>query len=74
MTDQNKNTNQKNTTRPTHSVYKKVGYGKQVNFETIGVAWDRENGGLYIKLHGTQIVDGGFYVSPVKQSSSDEQE
>jgi len=60
MTAQNTNT-ENTSTKPTHTLRKKVGYGKQVDFETIGVAWAREDGGLYIKLHGTQIIDSGFY-------------
>jgi hypothetical protein len=52
--------------RPTHYVRKKIGTGKKADFETLGAAWDRGDGSLYIKLHGTQIVDGGFYVFPVK--------
>jgi len=60
MTAQNINT-ETTPTKPTHTLRKKVGYGKQTSFENIGVAWAREDGGLYIKLHGTQIIDSGFY-------------
>lgn len=55
--------------RPTHYVRKKIGTGKKADFETLGAAWDRGDGSLYIKLHGTQIVEGGFYVFPVKEES-----
>lgn len=55
--------------RPTHYVRKKIGTGKKADFETLGAAWDRKDGSLYIKLHGTQIVAGGFYVFPVKEES-----
>jgi hypothetical protein len=55
--------------RPTHIVRKKMGRGKNADFETLGAAWDRGDGSLYIKLHGTQIVEGGFYVFPAKDSS-----
>jgi hypothetical protein len=51
--------------RPTHIVRKKVGHGKRTDFETLGVAWDRGDGSLYIKPYGTQIIEGGFYVFPV---------
>lgn len=52
----------------THNLRKRVGYGKQAHFETIGVAWSREDGGFYAKLHGTQIIDSGFYAVPVNAS------
>ncbi len=54
----------KSSSKPTHSLRKKVGYGKNTEFETIGVAWEREDGGLYIKLYGTQFIDSGFYAFP----------
>lgn len=55
--------------RPTHYVRKKIGTGKKAEFETLGAAWDRKDGSFYIKLYGTQIVEGGFYVFPVKEES-----
>ena len=69
MTAQNQTLNQNASSKPTHNLRKKVGYGKQTEFETIGVAWAREDGGFYVKLHGTQIIDGGFYAFPVKQDA-----
>jgi hypothetical protein len=48
-------------TKPTHSICKKISTRSGNDFETIGVAWARENGGLYIKLVGTQVIEGGFY-------------
>ena len=59
-------------TRPTHNLCIKQSYGKQAHFETIGVAWEREDSGLYIKLHGTQIIDSGFYAFPIKEQSENE--
>lgn len=50
--------------KPTHTVRSKTGSGRNATYDTIGVAWQRENGGLYIKLYGTQIISSGFYVSP----------
>lgn len=49
-----------------------VGYGKQAHFETIGVAWSREDGGFYIKLHGTQVIDCGFYAVPIREQTAEE--
>ena len=71
MTAQNTNT-ETTSTKPTHTLRKKVGYGKQTSFESIGVAWAREDGGLYIKLHGTQIIDSGFYAFQNKDQTTHE--
>ena len=72
MTNQENTSNQKANAKPTHTLRKKVGYGKNTDFETIGAAWVREDGGLYIKLHGTQIIDGGFYAFPIKDAATEE--
>ena len=66
MLTQEKMQNESAKMKPTHNLRMKVGYGKQVHFETIGVAWAREDGGFYIKLHGTQIIDSGFFAVPVQ--------
>ena len=65
---QNENAN----TKPTHNLRKRVGYGKQANFETIGVAWKREDGGFYVKLYGTQVIDSGFYAFPIPEQTANE--
>jgi len=41
---------------PTHVAKVRQGYGKQTTFERIGVAWVNDDGSLYVKLHGTQVV------------------
>lgn len=73
MTTTNK-TNENNNAQPTHTLRKKKGYGKKAEFETIGVAWTREDGGFYVKPYGTQIIDGGFYAFPIKEQSEDNAE
>ncbi|MEM9388076.1 MAG: hypothetical protein AAGA68_23675 [Pseudomonadota bacterium] len=50
--------------RPTHIVRKKRGPGRKSDFETLGVAWAHEDGKFYVKLYGTQVIEGGFYVFP----------
>lgn len=62
--NQTNNTANNGNARPSHIVRKKVGRGKNTDFETLGVAWDRGDGSLYIKPYGTQIIEGGFYVFP----------
>lgn len=56
--------------KPTHFVSRKVGHGRHVEFETIGAAWEREDGGLYLKLYGTQIIEDNFYAIPNKEQKS----
>ncbi len=64
---------EKQNTKPTHFVSKKYWSGKRTEFETIDVAWDREEGkGLYVKLYGTQVIEGGFYIFPNKDSDNGE--
>jgi hypothetical protein len=41
---------------PTHIAKVCHGHGKGATYEQIGIAWVNDNGSLYIKLHGTQIV------------------
>ena len=48
MSTQDKMQNENAKTKPTHNLRKMVGYGKQAHFETIGVAWSREDGGFYM--------------------------
>ena len=39
----------------------------QGKFMTIGAAWQRDGGGLYIKLTGKQIVDTPIYLFPTDE-------
>lgn len=69
--DQTQHTQAENkNSRPTHIARKKIGRGRNVTFETLGVAWVREDGSLYIKPYGTQIIEGGFYVFPTADQES----
>ncbi len=56
------NTQKTKGNKPTHYVRSLVGHGEDARFETIGAAWVAEGKETYVKLHGTQIVDGGFYI------------
>lgn len=38
------------------------GYGKHAGFETVGVAWTREDGSIYFKPYGKQIIDNPIYL------------
>jgi len=41
---------------PTHVAKVRHGWGKKATYERIGVAWLNEDGSLYVKLAGTQLV------------------
>lgn len=69
----NENANEKTANRPTHNLARKIGHGKNTSFEQLGVAWAREeDGGLYCKLYGTQVLKGGFYAFPIKDDAEKE--
>lgn len=59
------------TNKPTHIVRKRKGSGDNADFETIGMAWDRGDGSYYIKPYGTQVINGGFYMFPIKDKPQD---
>lgn len=71
MTTQNTQT--KSASRPTHSLCKKVGDGDNAKFIAIGVAWDRNGHGLYCKMNGKQIIEGGFYAFPRNKENQGDQ-
>jgi len=53
---------------PTHIAKVRHGSGKHVSYERIGAAWENpENGSLYIKLNGTQIISDGFSLYRVEK-------
>lgn len=52
--------------KPTMIAKQRVGYGKKATYERLGVAWTNEDGSLYVKFHGTQIVTGGFVLYPTE--------
>ena len=45
------------------------GHGRNASYEQIGVAWKNEDGAVYVKLHGTQIVDSGFTLYELKENA-----
>ena len=64
MTNENDQTNETRQStkanRPTHVAKIRHGQGRSASFEQIGAAWINEEGAIYVKLNGTQIVDRGF--------------
>ena len=73
MTTQTNETNEATETsngrgnKPTMIAKQRVGFDKKATYERLGVAWTNDDGSLYVKFHGTQIVTGGFTLYPVKQ-------
>jgi hypothetical protein len=58
-TNQSTETNARNNGKaklPTHVAKVRHGYGKKATYERIGVAWRNDDGSLYLKLSGTQVV------------------
>lgn len=52
--------------RPTHNACIKIGRGKAITFERIGVAWiDEESQKHYFKPYGKQIIEDGVYFFPI---------
>lgn len=55
---------------PTHIAKVRTGQGDNASFERIGVAWAKEDGSLYVRLHGTQIVSDGFALYPIEEGGA----
>lgn len=55
---------EQDTNKPTHVIRRRIGRGRKAEFETLGVAWTRPDGGFYSRVYGTQIIEGGFYILP----------
>ena len=48
------------------------GIGRNQRLERIGVAWNRDDGGLCLRLVGTQIVDEDIYLYPMSDDPASE--
>jgi hypothetical protein len=51
--------NRRTGNRPDFVVKKRIGGGDRVTWERIGVAWQNENGAIFLRFHGTQVLSGG---------------
>jgi len=76
MTDQNIKTsetpadgNESQTNSPDWIVKAARGHYKNSYLERIGAAWNRDDGGIGVRLHGKQIVDGDIYLYPNEPAS-----
>lgn len=66
MRNQPAHRDQKAPRQPTHAVKLAIQNGERTTFERIGAAWKRDDGSIYVKLHGTQIVSDGFSIYPIE--------
>ncbi len=58
---------------PTHVAKVRHGWGKKATYERIGVAWLNDDGSLYVKLAGTQLVSAlSLYELEDKDAAADE--
>ena len=70
MTDQNLKNEapSEGTDTPTNSpdwiVKAARGHYKNSYLERIGAAWNRDDGGIGVRLYGKQLVDGDIYLYP----------
>lgn len=55
--------------QPTHDVSVKRGSGDEARYERIGAGWQREDGSIYVKLVGTQLVTGGFTLYAIDEAA-----
>jgi len=77
MTDQNIKTsetpadgNESQTNSPDWIVKAARGHYKNSYLERVGAAWNRDDGGIGVRLHGKQLVDGDIYLYPNEPVSS----
>lgn len=60
---QNENQTTERSNQPDWIVKRPKGIGRKTRLERIGAAWNRsEDGGICIRLHGTQIVSEDIYL------------
>lgn len=57
-------------TPPTHIAKVRKGTGDRATYERIGVAWAKEDGSVYVRLYGTQIIASGFALYPAEDGGA----
>ena len=64
-------TNVRQGTKPDYVVKSRRGYGRNAPFLRVGAAWSRENGGICVRLDGTQLVENDLYLFPMDQDEGE---
>jgi hypothetical protein len=59
---------QNGTNKPDFYAKVRNGFGKKASYERIGAAWRTEDGAIYVKLAGKQVVDQGFTLYAVEDN------
>ena len=59
---------QNGSKRPNFYAKVRHGFGKKASYERIGAAWLTEDGSIYVKLAGKQVVDQGFTLYAVEDN------
>lgn len=62
MTDTNQQQRNNKAKRPDKIARIRIGSGKSATFETVGAAWTRDDGSVYLKPYGRQIIDQPIYI------------
>ncbi len=71
MRSNTQNQNRPSSSRPSHVVKTRAGYGDKARFIRLGVAYEREGKeGLYVRLTGKQVIDDGFYLFPIEENQA----
>lgn len=69
MNGKTNNGSQKAAKQPTHDVKLKRSHGEHTTYERIGAAWQREDGSIYVRLIGTQLVSDGFTLYAIDEAA-----
>lgn len=67
MTTTNIQTDEQNTStgqKPDWIAKSPQGYGRKSRLDRVGAAWNREDGGICIRLIGKQVIDSDIYLYP----------
>jgi hypothetical protein len=59
----------KTSNKPTHTVRIKDWNSEQDNYLNIGVAWQKDNGTITVKLSGKLLIDDAIFLNPIKDKS-----
>jgi hypothetical protein len=71
-TEKNTTAEARQSKLPTHAAKTRVGYGKATTYERIGVAWLNDDGSVYVKLAGTQLVSNfTLYQLPANEKAGE---
>lgn len=72
MTDTQTDNSQDQSKKPHWTVKTPKGYGRDQRFITVGAAWNRDDGGICIRLTGTQIIENDLYIYEIDEAPTEE--